>query len=77
MRESSARIQFLFLPALSRHEQSHTMAAPAAAASVDVTSLPVIRVGGVPEHFNLPWQLAQEVSASSSDEECQVAVTVC
>lgn len=22
--------------------------------------LPVIRVGGVPEHFNLPWHLAME-----------------
>jgi len=22
----------------------------------------VIRVAGVPEHFNLPWQLAEEVS---------------
>ena len=36
-------------------------AAAAAAASADVSSLPVIRVGGVPEHFNIPWQLAQEV----------------
>lgn len=25
-----------------------------------MSTLPVIRVGGVPEHFNLPWHLAQE-----------------
>lgn len=27
---------------------------------LDMSSLPTLRVGGVPEHFNYPWHLAQE-----------------
>lgn len=28
--------------------------------SLVMSNLPTVRVGGVPEHFNYPWHLAQE-----------------
>src|SRR4051794_7031225 len=34
---------------------------PTKLSKVDTSTLPVLRVGGVPEHFNLPWHLAIEV----------------